>query len=357
MENTRYEQKSEICGQNLNKMKKIYPIIISSLLILASCGEKEKAQERPVVKVQTEIASAGNSYKAVPYVGNVEANSTTSASFATAGTIKRVYVEEGQRVGKGQLIAEIDATNLNTALRSSEAVLRQAQDAYERMKFLHDSNSLPEIQWVEAQSKLQQAQAAVDMAKRNLADARLTAPVSGTVGTQIAHAGETAMPGQPVVTILDINTVKVNISVPEKELAGINTNSPCTISVAALGGKQFTGHKIVKSVQSNPMTHTYEVSIDVANPAHDLLPGMVCDVTFASESRNVISVPVTAVMKGTGNQLYVWVNQGGVAKRRNVETGNAYGSRVEIISGLQDGDNVIVKGMQKLSEGSKVQAI
>ncbi len=131
-----------------------------------------------------------------PYVGQVEANSASSVSFPTAGTIKRIYVDEGQRVNKGQLLVEIDPMILQKALQSAEALFSQAQDAYERMKFLHDNNSLPEIQWVETQSRLSQAQSAYDIARKNLADSRLLAPISGVIGRKFAQTGETVMPAQ-----------------------------------------------------------------------------------------------------------------------------------------------------------------
>ena len=236
-------------------------------------------------------------------------------------------------------------------------MLSQARDAYDRMKFLHDTNSLPEIQWVEVQSKLSQAQAAYDIARKNLNDCRLYAPVNGTIGQKLVRPGETVMPGQPIVTIVDINSVKINVSVPEKEIGDIYSDTPTFITVDALGGKEFIGGKITKNVQSDPMTHTYVVSIDVSNPSHELLPGMVCDVVFKGLNREIMTVPVSAVMRGTGDSLFLWVKKEGKAHRRTVATGNTYGSRIEIISGINENDSVIIRGMQKLSEGSKVSAL
>lgn len=105
------------------------------------------------------------------------------------------------------------------------------------------------------------------------------------------------------------------------------------------------------------MTHTYVVSIDVSNPSHELLPGMVCDVVFKGLNREIMTVPVSAVMRGTGDSLFLWVKKEGKAHRRTVATGNTYGSRIEIISGINENDSVIIRGMQKLSEGSKVSAL
>lgn len=325
--------------------------------LLASCADKKEMKEAPLINVTTEILSKDQGSSSTMFVGQVEAESTSSASFPTAGTVLRVPVTEGQEVRKGQLLAEIDASTMQRALQSAEAVLSQARDAYDRMKFLHDTNSLPEIQWIEAQSKLSQAQAAYDITRKNLNDCRLYASVSGTIGKIIVRPGETVMPGQPVVTVVDINSVKINVSVPEKEIGDIHSDTPTSITVDALGGKEFIGGKITKNVQSDPMTHTYIVSIDVRNPSHELLPGMVCDVVFKGLNREIMTVPVSAVMRGTGDSLFLWVKKEGKAHRYTVTTGNIYGSRIEIISGINENDSVIIRGMQKLSEGSKVSAL
>lgn len=325
--------------------------------ILCACSDKSGQKESPTVKVCTETVRYGNDYRLKPYVGQAEANTSTSVSFPTAGTLGRVYVEEGQAVKAGQLLAEINPTLLQKALQSAEALLSQARDAYNRMKYLHETNSLPEIQWVETQSKLSQAQSAYDIARKNLEDCRLLAPISGVVGCKFVQTGETVMPAQPVMTVLDINKVKVNVSIPEKEIGGIHADTECGVYVAALDGASFKGGRIVKSVQSDPMTHTYPISIHVDNPGGRLLPGMVCDVTFGQTGTPALSVPITAVMAGTGDSRYVWVVENGTAKRKDIRTGMAYGGRIVVTEGLQARDSVIVKGMQKLSNGSKVSAL
>lgn len=325
--------------------------------ILCACSDKSGQKESPTVKVCTETVRYGNDYRLKPYVGQAEANTSTSVSFPTAGTLGRVYVEEGQAVKAGQLLAEINPTLLQKALQSAEALLSQARDAYDRMKYLHETNSLPEIQWVETQSKLSQAQSAYDIARKNLEDCRLLAPISGVVGRKFVQTGETVMPAQPVMTVLDINKVKVNVSIPEKEIGGIHADTECGVYVAALDGASFKGGRIVKSVQSDPMTHTYPISIHLDNPGGRLLPGMVCDVTFGQTGTPALSVPITAVMAGTGDSRYVWVVENGTAKRKDIRTGMAYGGRIVVTEGLQAGDSVIVKGMQKLSNGSKVSAL
>jgi len=213
------------------------------------------------------------------------------------------------------------------------------------------------VQWVEIQSKVAQAKSQYEVAKKNLADCRLTAPVSGIVGKKLVGAGETAMPSQAVVTILDISSVKVKVAVPEAEISSINASTHSTISVEAAQAK-VSGGRIEKGVQADALTHTYDVRISVANGDRKLLPGMVASVKFIAEGSQGItgkSLPVTAVQKDADGSLFVWtVSADNTAHRTKVTIGANHGNHVAITDGLSIGQRVVTEGYQKLSEGTKV---
>ena len=291
------------------------------------------------------------------YVGIVEEREGTAVSFTGMGVVRRVLVSEGQTVSRGQLLAEMDDTQARNLLNGAEAQMTQANDALERYKMLHDNGSLPEVQWVEIQSKVAQAKSQYEVAKKNLADCRLTAPVSGIIGKKLVGAGETAMPSQAVVTILDINSVKVKVAVPEAEISGINASTPSTISVGAAQAT-VSGGRIEKGVQADALTHTYDVRISVPNGDRKLLPGMVASVRFIAEGSQSIagkSLPVTSVQKAADGSLFVWtVANDSTAHRSKVSIGATNGNHVAITDGLDMGQRVVTEGYQKLSEGTKV---
>ena len=292
------------------------------------------------------------------YVGMVEECEATAVSFTGMGVVKRVLVNEGQAVGRGQLIAEMDDTQARNLLSGAEATLTQANDALERYKMLHDAGSLPEVQWVEIQSKVAQAKSQYEVARKNLADCRLTAPVSGVIGKKLIGAGETALPSQAVVTILDISSVKVKVAIPETEIGGISGNTSSIIKVEAIG-RSFEGGRIEKGVQADALTHTYDIRIHVANRERKLLPGMVASVLFSSDKREVksekLSMPVTAVQKQADGNLFVWtVGKDSTAHRTTITTGETLGNRIVVASGISEGERIVTEGYQKLSEGTKV---
>lgn len=337
-------------------MKKFSLMLLAAVLI-SSCGQKKEQQAKAPTRVKTQVVSPGLVDNAQTYVGIVEEREATAVSFTGMGVVKRMQVNEGQAVSRGQLIAEMDDTQARNVLSGAEAQMTQANDALERYKMLHDNGSLPEVQWVEIQSKVAQAKSQLDVAKKTLADCRLTAPVSGIIGKKLVGAGETALPSQAVVNILDISTVKVKVAVPEAEIGGINANTPTSIKVEAVDGS-YQGGRIEKGVEADALTHTYDIRINVVNNGRKLLPGMVASVRFVSEGSQAIGskmIPVTSVQKNADGSLFVWkVDQQKTAHRTPVTIGQTEGNYVLVIDGLNMGDRVVTEGYQKLSEGTKV---
>ena len=341
---------------NNTTMKKVV-LALLPLLMVCSCGEKKGNGVKAPIRVKTQMVSPAFADDAQQYVGIVEESEATAVSFTGMGVVKSVLVSEGQAVGRGQLIAVMDDTQARNVLSGAEAQMNQANDALERYKMLHDNGSLPEVQWVEIQSKVAQAKSQLDVARKNLADCRLTAPVSGIIGKKMVGAGETAMPSQAVVTILNISTVKVKVAVPEAEISSINATTPSSITVEA-AQTSVSGGRIEKGVQADALTHTYDVRINVPNAGRKLLPGMVASVRFIADgSRGIAgkSLPVTAVQKSADGSLFVWtVAADSTAHRSKVSIGETMGNHIAITDGLDVGQRVVTEGYQKLSEGSKV---
>lgn len=368
----------------MDRFKVVYYFLLIWLVV--SCGPGKNSQSKPPVRVKTEVASTDNSSLTQKYVGIVEENEATAVSFTSMGVVQRVFVSEGQTVAKGQLIAEMDPTTMSNSVNAAKATTSQAEDmvkqaentyaqtkdAYERMKLLHDNGSLPEIKWVEIQTRLQQAEtglrtaksgvksaeATERIAKKGLDDTRIYAPVSGVIGRRQINAGETALPSQAVVTILDINNVKVKVSVPETEMSQLGNNASAYIYVPAID--QNVGGVITeKGVKADAMTHTYDVRVRVNNSGHHLLPGMVANVMFTKSTANPASmgypvVPITSVQRKTDGSLFVWtIAEDSTAHRATVEIGQTIGNRVVVTRGLAQGQRVVTEGYQKLGEGSK----
>jgi len=342
-------------------MKTTRTFILLASLVLIGCSQKQEVREKAPTRVQTEVIASSQVGKAQTYVGVVEESEATAVSFISMGTVRRVYVNEGQAVSRGQLIAEMDDSQARNLLESAQASATQAEDALKRYSLLHERGSLTEAQWVEIQSKVTQARSQLSVARKNLADCRLTAPVSGIIGRKNVSAGETAMPSQAVCTILNINSVKVKFSVPETEMMALKSSTPVRVSVEATG-RTFIGGRVEKGVQADALTHTYDVRVRVDNKERVLLPGMVADVEVGDVSAApadtvsaAISLPLNVVQRRADGSLFVWtVDASKKAHRTQVEIGSATGNHVAILSGLKAGQRIVTEGYQKLSEGTQV---
>lgn len=343
-----------------------YPLLYRALpltLLLAvftACSHKsdDKQSSRPAVRVKTVAVTDGGIDETRTFSGTVEEESGTVVSFAAAGTVKTLNVSEGDHVRKGQLIGTIDDGSLRNAYDIAAATLNQAKDAYNRMKQLHDANSLPDIKWVDVQSKLSQAESAEKIARIALDDAKLYSPVTGVVSEKMASVGQSVAPGIPVVKIVDINSVKVAISVPENEVSHYAVGSDAEVTTKAAPGEVYHGRLVEKGVAANPLSRSYLIKYHINNAGAKLLPGMICDVAVAKGTTGEgLMLPVSAVLLSADNTNFVWLDSAGMAAKRIVTTGAMMPEGIVIESGLKSGDKVIVAGMDKVSQNTKVTSI
>lgn len=328
--------------------------LLAVLFLATACSSRQEPRTVAPLRVGTIVAEPSAEAASAVYVGTVGARRSVSLSFPVAGTLATLTTDEGRRVRRGELLAELDPTSARQAFEAARAALGQAQDAHARMKQLHDAGSLPEIQWVEILTRLQQAESACELARKNLDNCTLRAPFDGVVGKCPAEVGETLLPGAPVLTLLDAANLEVRFAVPEQEIARLNARSRIRFTVAALGERLFTAGNPEKGVEADPVAHTYDVRAVVTDGAGGLLPGMVCRV-FATdqEPQQEIVLPVQSV-RGDAAGRYVWKVAGDSVVRTPVEVGRFVGNGVTVVSGVGAGDRIVTDGAQKVGSGSKV---
>ncbi len=348
-----------------NKMKKVGLILSALVVALFQTGCKQTPAEgheaiAPVTVKVIEV-NAGGAGGVLSYSGTIEEDNATLLSFSAAGTIRSLNLSEGQHIAKGQLVGSVDATRAESAYEGAKAVLAQAQDAYNRIKQLYDSKSVPEIKWVEVQSKLQQARSAEQIARKALNDCRLYAPVSGVVSEKMAEVGQNVMPGVPVAKIVSTGSLKARIAVPEGEVALFSAGRKVVVEVGALNNRRFDAVVAEKGVVANPLSRSYEVKFRIQGAVKDLLPGMVATVTLpdaAARPREAaveqVVIPANVVQIDEDNHTFVWTVRDGKACRVYVECGEFVDDGVVVTSGLSRGDKVIVVGQHKVSSGMAV---
>lgn len=333
------------------------PLVLA--FITLSCHEKkDKPTVAPPVRVTVMEIGMADSHFSREYSGTVSSSETTTVSFSVGGTITGLYAKEGQKVAKGQLLAKVRNGEYLNAYNIASAELAEAQDAYQRLKKLHDANALPEVKWVEVEQKLKQAENAAEIAKRTLDDANLHSPVSGTVTRKFADDGQTVLTAEPIYEIVSTGDLTIDISVSQNEIGNFKVGEKAIVKLDAVE-ETLEGKVNQKSVVADPLTRSYAIKVAIPNKEGRVLPGMLGNVIFedtmnGEDTMKEYSLPSQAVLLNDDNRWFVWVAVDSVAERRFVTAGDMTATGVVIKSGLSKGDKVIVEGMQKVGTGTKV---
>jgi RND family efflux transporter MFP subunit len=336
----------------------IISTVAMATLCLAGCNKKQTMEQTAKiipVKVMS-IDFSDNSYSR-NYVGTVEESSAVSLGFSGMGTVERVLVSEGERVRKGQLLAVLDGGTAQNAYDVAKSTLHQAQDAYDRLKPLHEKGSITDIKWIEVESGLDKAKAMEAIAKKSVEDCKLYSPMNGVISKRSVEEGVNAMPGLSSFKIVSIDEVYINVPVPENEIGSINTGQPATVIIPALNNHEYRGVVDKKGVEANPVSRTYTLKIKIGNPKSELMPGMVCKVFLQNEEDRKIIIPNKSVMISPDNKQFVWLADGNTAKRRFITVGSLSDFGVVVENGLSEGNKLIVEGCNKISEGMQISII
>jgi len=341
-------------------MKKMI-IPAMALCMLVACNPKQIEdikQETKQIPVTTVVVKQEKVMAALRYSGTVEAFQTIPLTFQSTGTVEKVLVEAGDVVQKGQLLATLDETDAKSMYDITLSKYRQATDAYERLKKVHEQGSLTEIKWVEMESNLEQAKSSLELAKNNLDKCKLYAPLSSMVGRRNIEPGMSAITiTSAPLELVDIKQVYVKISVPENEVAKIVKGMRASFTVSALNDRAFKGEVANISPVADRISRTYEAKILVQNSNLAIKPGMVCDVKMeTSMEKEVIMVPNQSVSKDSENKLYVFVVDTSAkrARKQIIKTGQYLDSGLEVVSGLAAGQVIVIEGKEKLSDNSLI---
>lgn len=326
-------------------------------ITLVSCNDnKVENVDAKTVRVETmKVHNTEGEYQR-EYIGTIESDNSVDLSFQVNGNIERILVQEGQSVQKGQLLATLNTATLANNHSIAKVSLTQAQDAFDRYSKLYNNKSLPEIKFIEVKSALDQARANERIARKNLADCNLYASFSGVIGQKKSEAGSNVMSGTPVVTLMSIGTVKVKVAIPENDISTVKVGDSCQVKITALGNNTIGGKVIEKGVVANPVSHTYDVKVELHNAKKEIMPGMVCKTYLTNKDlQRGIIVPLKTVQVDVSGKNFVWIADGGKATRTEVVVGKLVANGVMIDAGLKTGAELIIKGYQNLSPGVSIQ--
>lgn len=332
---------------------RITPLL--AVALLASCGgadrtgsaESEASQKTRVRVEEVQLVPVD---QISTFTATVEADQVNNIAPAMGGRIREIKVDVGSQVRRGQALVTMDKANLSQQ-QTQVATLKRD---YERYKELYEVGGISKQQLDQAKTQLDVAEYALNNLDENTT---LTSPVNGVVTARNYDPGDVA--GQlPILTIESINPVKVKVNVSESYYSQVVKGMPVEVLVDALGGEMFQGSVSLIYPTLDPVSHTFTVEISVPNGDQRLRPGMFARVrmNFGTNERPLLSD--RAVLKQVGsNDRYVFVEKDGKAVYTLVQLGVRINDKYEIVSGLNDGDRVIVEGNTGLIDGTEVEVI
>lgn len=336
-----------------------------SIMAVSCSGDKEKAATEkdgdtlPVVKIEKVYDQEVD--QNATYTATVEPYYVNNISAQMSNRIKAIYVDEGMRVSRGQrlvLLDDVNVTNYELQVANAEANLKNIELDYNRAVELYKIGGGTRQAVDQMETQLVNARNTLASAKRTLRNARentvLTSPVNGVVTARNYDPGD--MTGQlPILTIGQVQPVKVVVNVSETELSKVRKGMPASITFDTYGDEVFHGTVSLISPTVDTSSKTFGVEIMVPNGNNRILPGMFARVTMNfGVSRHVV-VPDRAVVKqpGSGN-YYVYVYSDGKVSYNQVELGQRIGDAYELLSGVEPGADVVVTGQSRLANGAKV---
>ena len=323
--------------------------------LLASCSSSSssKATEEQSADTVRLVEVAPAEMRALnlseEFTAQLEAKVVNNITAQAGGRLKQLLVKVGDRVGAGQAVARMEATQAAQA----QIQLADAKTNFARMDELYKVGGVSKAQWEQAKSAVDQAKLAYGNAAENTV---LRSPISGFVTAKNYDNGDMTSPQLPVVVIQQIAPVKAVIGVSEQYYSYLKKGAAATLSVDALGEETFSG--IVTNIfpTLDPVTHTVSTEIEVANKDLKLRPGMYARVHLDFGTREALTVPDKAIVRQAGSGArYVYVFSGGKAVYRAVELGQQQGDLYEVVSGLNAGDQVITSAPSNLKNGLSVK--
>ena len=322
-----------------------------ALFLLISCGGSGQS-EQSAVKAKPSVTVEEVSLVAVDqlssFTATIEANTVNNITPAMGGRIRKIHVDVGSRVSKGQTLVTMDAANYS----QQETQLATLRRDYERYSELYNVGGISKQQLDQLKTQLDIAQTALNTIEENTG---LKSPISGIVTVRNYDSGDVAG-GMPILTIENINPVKIVIHVSESYYSKLSQGMQAKVVVDALEGETFEGKVSLIHPTVNPGSRTFPVEIEVVNKDQQLRPGMFSRVTLNFGTNDRPLVADLAVLKQTGsNDRYVFLEKEGKAVYTKVELGTRIDNKYEIVSGLEVGDRVIVQGNTGLIEGTEVQ--
>ncbi|MEX0944358.1 MAG: efflux RND transporter periplasmic adaptor subunit [Balneolaceae bacterium] len=346
----------------------IFTIVLIASIMVSCSGEINENENgfsngnngARLMPVETVTIVTGMFEDYIRLSGTVEALEDATISSESSGRILSIR-DRGDRVQKGDILAQLDDRVIKSQFDAAKTGYELAEDTFNRLEALYADSIISTQDFRSARAQRDQAKAQLELAEKQLMDARIEAPFSGRIESRFVQNGELVNPGVPVVRLVNSERVRILSGIPEGYSGEISEGSQVEIYFRSLGLEPIVSEITYAGNVIDPDTRTYTVEVELNNSNELIKPDMVVDLQIKKSTlENVIIVPRTAVLRNEqGMSVFRSRDVNGikVAELVDVRTGSSSGALVQILNGLQDGDEIVVSGMRTLSNGDELNVL
>ncbi len=338
--------------------------LLALLATLAACGKGEEDgskgrgggadREIGVVLVAAKTEPWGD---VLPVTGTSQANESVTLTASATERVTRVAFNDGDQVATGQVLVELARSEESAGIAEAQATLAEADAQVRRLEPLAQRGIVPRAEFETQRAARDAARARVASANARLGDRVIKAPFAGVLGLRQISAGTVLAPGDAIVTLDDVSSIKLDLAVPERDMGRVSVGQTLVATSGAFAGAEFPG--VVTTIESriDPLSRTATVRARLGNPDAKLRPGMLMGVDLIALPRNAVVVPEIAI-QARGTRQYVMVASAEqVARERTVTVGSRRRGMVEIVEGLEPGERVVTDGLVKLRNGARITEV
>ena len=330
-------------------------ILLVLAIAVTACGKKEadtaKDTENQIAKVKIATVSLRDVEQSQTFTATVEPEVKNNIAPASPGRIRNIFVEVGATVSKGQRIAQMDAVNLS----NSETQIENLRRTYKRVAELFSVGGA-------SQQELDNAKLQLDVAESNMKNLSentyLHSPINGVVTARNYDVGDMFTGQLPLLTVMQINPVKLKINISESFYSKIKVGMQVDVKVDVFENETFPAKVSLIYPVIDERTRTFTVELKLSNPGSKVRPGMFARVNMNFGTEKHVVVPDRSVVKQSGSgSRFVFVYNDGKVKYTQIELGRRIGNEYELLSGVNNGDQIVVSGLNKLQDGMEVEVV
>ena len=347
-------------------MRKLFPVVclVAAAILISTqpgCGRRSNSDDDDddavVVPVEIETVISGEIATYFTGTASLEAEEETDVVAKVGGVVETIFIEEGDYVGTGQVLARLDDEKLAVQMEQANANLRRLEHEYNRSMELFEGKLISDQEFQSAKYEYEHQKAVCDLSKLELEYTAIRSPISGLVAERMIKVGNMVLTNQPVFRVTGWNPLLAVLFVPERQVAKLRVGQIAHLHVDAVEGEEFPGRVERISPVVDPSTGTVKVTVEVRDKTKTLKPGMFARVNIIHDVHsNAVLVSKDAVIT-EDREASVFVVRDSTAYRQIVETGYVNSSHIEILDGLTEGDTVVTTGKGSLKDSTKVELV